>query len=141
MAKEAAELANVLWFSCNHARALLALDRDEEAEQRIERGLEVAQSGERLVEILLRQVQGMLLARRGDLDRADRLVSDAVALAEQTDMLNAHGDALLDLAEVRMLAGRDARAVLEQALALYERKGNVVMAERTRSRLEVAASA
>jgi hypothetical protein len=33
------------------------------------------------------------------------------------------------------LAGRDARQELEHALALYERKGNLVMAERTRSRL------
>ena len=31
--------------------------------------------------------------------------------------------------------GQDARAELEQALALYERKGNLVMAERTRSRV------
>ena len=50
-------------------------------------------------------------------------------------MLNAHADALLDLAGVLALAGQDARAELEQAFALYERKGNLVMAERTRSRL------
>ena len=49
-------------------------------------------------------------------------------------MLNAHADALIDLAEVLTLAGQDARTELEQALALYERKGNLVMAERTRSR-------
>lgn len=50
-------------------------------------------------------------------------------------MLNAHADALLDLAEVLALAGQDARAELERALALYEQKGNLVMTERTRSRL------
>jgi hypothetical protein len=56
-------------------------------------------------------------------------------------MLNAHADALRDLAEVLALAGRDARPELEQALALYERKGNLVMAERTRSKLaELTAS-
>jgi hypothetical protein len=43
-------------------------------------------------------------------------------------MLNAHADALIDLAEVLALAGQDARAELEQAHALYERKGNLVMA-------------
>ena len=42
-------------------------------------------------------------------------------------MLNAHADALVDLAEVLTLGGQDARADLEQALALYERKGNLVM--------------
>jgi len=65
----------------------------------------------------------------------ERLAREAIALAEQTDMLNARGDALLDLAEVLALAGRDARAELEQALVLYEQKRNFVMAERTRSRL------
>ncbi len=50
-------------------------------------------------------------------------------------MLNAHADALIDLAEVLTLAGKDARPELEQALALYERKGNLVMAERTRARI------
>jgi hypothetical protein len=50
-------------------------------------------------------------------------------------MLNAQADALIDLAEVLTLADQDGRAELEQALALYERKGNLVMAERARSRL------
>ena len=55
-------------------------------------------------------------------------------------MLNAHPDALIDLAEVLALAGQDVRAELQQALALYERKGNLVMGERIRSRLaELAA--
>jgi hypothetical protein len=76
-----------------------------------------------------------MLARRGELEAGERLAREAVALAEETDMLNAHADALLDLAEVLALAGQDARAELEQALALHERKGNLVMAKRTRSRL------
>ena len=76
-----------------------------------------------------------VLARRGELGEGERLAREAVALGAETDMLNAHGDALLDLAEVLALAGQDARAELDQALALYERKGNLVMAERTRSRL------
>jgi hypothetical protein len=50
-------------------------------------------------------------------------------------MLNAHADARIDLSEVLALAGQDAQAELQQALALYERKGNLVMAERTRSRV------
>jgi hypothetical protein len=50
-------------------------------------------------------------------------------------MLNLHADALVDLAGVRALAGGDPRAELEQALALYEVKGNLVVAERTRARL------
>jgi hypothetical protein len=42
-----------------------------------------------------------------------------------------------DLSEVLLLGGKadEARAELEQALARYDRKGNVVMAERTCDRL------
>ena len=58
--------------------------------------------------------------------------------ATDTDMLNLQGDAYADLAEVLLLAGkrREAAAALEQALGRYERKGNLVMAGRTRARLE-----
>ena len=56
-------------------------------------------------------------------------------------MLNAHGDALTDLAEVLALAGKDPRPELEQALVLYAQRGNLVMAERTRSMLGEAAAA
>ena len=134
------ELANFMWFCCNLAQALLGLGRDDEAEQWLERGRETAPSEEPLPQILWRQVRGKVLARRGELQEGERLAREAVALAGETDMLNAHADSLIDLAEVLVLAGRDPRAELDCALALYERKGNLVMAERTRSRLaELAA--
>jgi hypothetical protein len=58
--------------------------------------------------------------------------SGAVALAEQTDGLNSQGRALMDLAEVLELAGRasEAQPVLEQALHLFEQKGNAVAARK-----------
>ncbi|MBA2460725.1 MAG: AAA family ATPase, partial [Actinobacteria bacterium] len=130
-----AELGNFMWYCCNLARALLELGRDDEAEQWLERGRETAPSEERLPQLLWRQARARVLARRGELQEGERLAREAVARAEETDMLNAHADALVDLAEVLALAGQDARAELEQALTLYERKGNLVMAERTRSRL------
>ncbi len=51
------------------------------------------------------------------------------------------GDANADLAEVLLLSGKtgEAAAALEQALDRYERKGNLVMARRTRDRLAAAA--
>ena len=77
-------------------------------------------------------------ARRGEHAEAERLAREAVAICDETDMLDAQGDAYADLAEVLLLAGRaeEAAEALEQALARYERKGNVVMAARTRDRLE-----
>jgi predicted Zn-dependent protease len=69
-------------------------------------------------------------------------VREAVTLVEQTDMLNHRCDALLDLAEVLELSGRreEAMAAVEDALALYERKGNLVMARRSSARLEEMSS-
>jgi class 3 adenylate cyclase/tetratricopeptide (TPR) repeat protein len=139
-AQATGELGNFMIFCCNLARALIELGRDDEAEQWLERGREHV-SEERLPQILWRQARGKLLARRGELEEGERLAREAVAVAEETDMLNVHADALLGLADVLVLAGRDARAELDEALALYERKGNLVMAERTRSRLAELAAA
>ena len=60
-----------------------------------------------------------------------------VATGEDTDMLDAQGDACADLAELLSLADRpkEATEALEQALARYERKGNLVMAQRAQTRL------
>ena len=51
--------------------------------------------------------------------------------------MNAQGDVYADLAEVLSLAGRLQKAAeaLEEAVERYERKGNLVMAKRTRQRL------
>ena len=134
-AEAATALGNYMWYCCNLAQALLELGREDEAEQRLERGRETAPSEERLPQMLWRQARAKVLARRGNLQEGERLAREAVALAAETDMLNAHADALIDLSEVLALAGQDAQAELQQALALYERKGNLVMAERTRSRV------
>ena len=133
-AQASREFDNFMLYCCNLAQALLALGRDAEAEEWLERGVETASTEERLSQILWRQARGKALARRGDLEEGEQLAREAVALAEETDMLNAHADALIDLAEVLALAGRDATPELDRALALYERKGNLVMAERTRPR-------
>jgi predicted ATPase len=84
-----------------------------------------------------RALRAKLLARQGDLEQAEALAREAVALAAETDFLVLRGDALMDLAEVLRAAGREADAVpfVEQALELYEQKGNVVAAERARTPL------
>ena len=84
-----------------------------------------------------RRVRAKLLAQQGDLEEAERLVLEATALAARTDYLNLHGEALSDLAEVLALAGKrdEAAAALENALEHYERKGNLVSAQRAQTRL------
>ena len=120
------------------AQALYALDRLEEADAWAGRAAELGASDDAVTQMLWRQVRAKVLARRGEHAEAERLAREAVAIGEETDMLDAQGDAWADLAEVLLsLAGRpkEAAEALEQALARYERKGNLVLAQRAQMRL------
>jgi tetratricopeptide (TPR) repeat protein len=118
-------------------QALYALDRLEEADAWAGRAAELGASDDVFTQMLWRQVRAKVLARRSEHAEAERLAREAVALGEKTDMIDAQGDAYADLAEVLLLAGKadEAAAALEHALARYERKGNLVSAQRVRTRL------
>ena len=81
-----------------------------------------------------RGVRAKVLARRGRHADAETLAREAVAICETTDLLDQQGDVYSDLAEVLRLAGDHggAAAAFDEALARYERKGNLVAAQRTR---------
>jgi hypothetical protein len=120
------------------AQALYALDRLEEADARAGRAAELGASDDALTQMLWRQVRAKVLARRDEGAEAERLAREAVAIGEKTDILDAQGDAHADLGEVLLLGGKaaaEAGAELEHALARYERKGNLVSAQRVRTRL------
>jgi hypothetical protein len=55
-------------------------------------------------------------------------------------LLDLHGDVLLNLADMLRLDARDddARSCVESALGLFERKGNIVSAEKARELLQVS---
>ena len=90
-----------------------------------------------MMQMLWRQVRAKVLARRGEHTEAEQLAREAIAIGEDTDMLDAQGDTYADLAEVLLLAGKpdEAAAALEQALERYERKGNLVSTQRAQTRL------
>jgi tetratricopeptide (TPR) repeat protein len=119
------------------ARALYKLDRLGEAEEWARVADELGGSDDVFTQMLSRQVKAKLLARRGDHGGAQRVAREAVALGNATDLLNYTADAYADLGEVLELGGRtdEAAIALAEALARYERKENLVMAERTRARL------
>ena len=68
---------------------------------------------------------------------AERLAREALAITEDTDGLNDQGEALCDLAEILVAAGRgeEAAEALAAALERFERKENIPMARRTRTQL------
>ena len=119
------------------AHVLYALDRLDEAEKWAARAAELASADHVDNEMLWRRAKAKVLARRGEHVEAERLARDVVAIGDATDTLDAQGDGYADLAEVLLLAGTfdEAAGAFEQALARYERKGNAVMAARTRDRL------
>jgi tetratricopeptide (TPR) repeat protein len=86
-------------------------------------------------QIAWRATLAKTLAHGGETEEAERVAHEAVALARKTDGLNLHGDVLLDLTEVESVAGSApaAATAAEDALALYERKGNLVSAGRARA--------
>jgi len=119
------------------ARAVDAQGRHEEAHELTEIAERTGASDDLATQIVWRGVRAGILAERGLAEKAERLAREAVALAEQTDRLNYHGDALVDLARV-LRKSRDAHGeleALEAAHTLYERKGNLVGSSRARERL------
>ncbi len=119
------------------ADALLELGRAAEAEALADRAEVWAMEEDIDPQIGRRRIKARVLALRDEFDEAERLAREAVELASRTDYLENHALARADLAEVLERAGRtdEARAELEHALRLYERKGIVVVAERLRARL------
>jgi tetratricopeptide (TPR) repeat protein len=124
------------------ARAVAAQGRHEEAEQLTRVSEELARPLDVSAQVSWRDVRAACLAAAGELVEAEELARDALRTVEQTDDLNRQGRVLVDLAGVVRRAGREAEAIAleEQALARFERKGNVVSAEKVRAELDGAHS-
>ncbi|MDH4112992.1 MAG: tetratricopeptide repeat protein [Actinomycetota bacterium] len=118
-------------------RALLALDRDDEALERTRESEALATSDDMPSQVTFRTVRARVLARRGAHGDAERMSREALGLAETGDDPVLIAEALSDLAEVLSLAGKqaEARSCLRRALRLYRRKGATALVGRVRERL------
>ena len=85
-----------------------------------------------------RGVRAMVMADRGDLERAEELARSAVDYALLTDFPETHARAYLALAHVLGKANRndEARPLIELAVERYETRGNVVSAAAARMLLD-----
>jgi len=117
------------------ARTLEHVGRLDEAEEQTVLSERNASRDDLASQTTWRGVRARVLAQRGEFERAQQLAREAVAIANRTDFLVWRGEALLDLAEVNRLAGDSASFVraTKEALRLFEAKGHVVLAERTRA--------
>jgi class 3 adenylate cyclase/tetratricopeptide (TPR) repeat protein len=122
-------------LTANLARTLAAQGLDDEALEQASLSGELAVRDDLYAQVERRGPMAVVLARRGRLEEAERLATEAVDLSADSDMLAMQAGALLDLAEVLRLAGRDGEAapLARRALALAERKGHVVAAARARA--------
>jgi tetratricopeptide (TPR) repeat protein len=123
----AANLAEVLW----RQRKL------DEVERFTTMSREAAAADDWISQMQWRATQAKLLADRGELGEAERLAREAVEVMDRTDYLSSRGDARIGLAYVLRKAGRpkEAADAAREGLDLYERKGDVADAGRTRALL------
>jgi tetratricopeptide (TPR) repeat protein len=138
--EERGELALLSTFAPTLARVLCDLGRLDDAEAWTEKARELGSDDDAVTQIRWRQANAKVLARRGKIQAATQFAQTAVELALATDMLNDQGEALFDLGEVLSLAKDPVGAAeaYERALDCYQRKGNLVSAARTQSRLVAA---
>jgi len=115
----------------------------DQAESWAGRSRELGASDDLLAQMLWRQVQAKVFARRGAGAEAERLAGEAVAVAEQTDMLDFQALAYADLGEVLELVDRveEAAEAFEQALARFKEKENIAQSTRVRVRLDALRAA
>jgi tetratricopeptide (TPR) repeat protein len=121
---ERRELATIAGFL---AHALYEQDELDEA-ARFSRASEHAAAPDDVhAQVLWRTARAKIESRQGEHDAAEVLARGALELIEPTDLLNAQGFVLLDLATVLGAAGRASEAAqhAREAAARFERKGNV----------------
>lgn len=109
------------------AHALYAVAEYDEAEVFSRESKKAAAADDVFSQVLWRSALAKIEARRGEIERAEQLAREAVRRVEETDLLNAQADTLLDLSEVLRLAGRrdEARAAVQEAARRFEQKANL----------------
>ncbi len=119
------------------AAAVANQGRYEEADRFAALAAELASEDDVTSQAMWRSVRARVLAREGKVDEAVELADGAVELLAGSDGIGQQADALLVLSEVLGRAGRRdaAERSLEEAIALYDLKGNVVAAAAARAAL------
>jgi class 3 adenylate cyclase/tetratricopeptide (TPR) repeat protein len=121
------------------AEILARQEKNEEEVEELLRGSEKAAGEDDWVtHLTIKEARAVLLSRRGDFEAAVSLAREAVALADETDDLEARAWQRLGLAEVLTRAGRpvEAEALLGEAIELFEAKGHLFGAGEARRALK-----
>ena len=123
------------------AQTLYVLGRYDEVEPLAQLTRELATEDDVSTQALWRCVQAKLLARGGAFEEAESTAREALEILAPTDHVLLKFGALLDLAEIRRLAGHDALEPLQQAQALARAKASPVMSAAADELVAAAAAA
>jgi tetratricopeptide (TPR) repeat protein len=117
------------------AQALYAQGRFDEASRWVDVSREAATSDDYDAQAQWRLVEAKLLAQRNEYDEAEAVAREGIEVINRSDELDNQAHVQLALVEVLRLAGRyeDAILALDDAIARFEQKGNIVMTERSRA--------
>ena len=117
------------------ARARFHQQHYDEADEALRSAEETTASDDFITVVWTLGTRARLLAREGRTDEAVAGAERGVELASHTDDLNLQAEALIELADVAQGTPR-AKAALEEALEIAERKDNIVWMRQIRSRRE-----
>jgi len=131
------EELELAWTAALLARSLCEQGRYEDAD-RYATAVMSRVGGHTYAQIAGRAIKGRVLAHLGRIDEGERLIREAIRMVEKTDFLDLHADCMLYLADVFHIGQRQADAIkaLDEAIKLYERKGNIAGAQRAREALK-----
>jgi tetratricopeptide (TPR) repeat protein len=112
------------------ARSLAERGEFERAEEMADEAETAAAEDDMPSQISIRAARSLIAGERGDVDGAERFAREALELAETGDDPVAIGDMLVGLSRALARSGEPAtwRPAAERAVALFERKGAVVLA-------------
>jgi class 3 adenylate cyclase/tetratricopeptide (TPR) repeat protein len=117
------------------AATLVQQDRPDEALALTERARSLSAPDDLDGQVKWRTAQARALAALGEVSEGERLARGAVERAAASDTIVLHADALACLGDVLLAAEAPGEAVrvVEESIALYETKGDVVSAARCRA--------
>jgi tetratricopeptide (TPR) repeat protein len=120
------------------AEVLYRLGNYDEALKFTEMSEKIAAPDDVTSQFLWRCVRAKLFARADRFEEAEMLALDSVSIIGRSDDTDSQAQALMDLAEVLTLAAKphEALPAVEQALLLFDQKGNVVAAAEAKAALE-----
>ena len=130
------DVGYVGWIAAQLARVLAEQGDRQEARELARYCREALQPDHAFAQISARIAEAIALRENGSAEEAEATAIEALALAEMTDNLDLHGDALIALADLDQTAGRlrAARERAAHAIELYEQKGDIISAARERER-------